>query len=180
MAVFSRILEDSAIIDAARNFSNILIITCGGCINESLAYSNKLPIFKEVNGKTIAYAVHLEAKRISKLLSDNKHIVKVFTSDEVKNLGWEDGFLCIRKKGTKFDLFSHIGNFKPDLILSICCAAGTFGIVDNYETKIPVKQITKPLGMLTYVFDYENGEQTIDYSHTKIIGFSKEMTEQKF
>jgi hypothetical protein len=177
MAIFSRIVEDGTIIEVARDFNNILIITCGGCINESLAYTNKYPIFKEVDGKTIAYAVHLETERISKLLSDNSHAVKVCTSDEIKNSGWKEGFLCMRKKGAKFDLFNHIGNFKPDMILSLCCGAGTFGIIDSYGTKIPVKQITKPFGMLGYVFDYENGEQIMDYSHTKVIGYDKAIVE---
>jgi len=176
MAIFSIVIEDNMIFEITNNFRNVLIVACGGCINESLAYTNKYPIFKTVNNKTKTYAVHLEAERIYKILVNKGHIVKVLESSEIKHFE----FLCIRNKIIKFDLYDYIGDFKPDIILNLSCGAGTFGIVKSHGESVPIKQITESIGMLSYVYEETTDGQYMVHSKVKIISFDGRVVELKY
>lgn len=177
MAVYSKIMGDAAIINlVSGKYSNILLIGCGGCINESLAFTNHHPIFNAPEGKTlkdesIPIAVRLELNRIKNLLETNGHAVRIFESHELKKYKTIDGFLCIRKSGMPFDLLGLFSDFSIDVILTICCGAGTFGILNDYGKSIPVLQITRAFGMLSYSFVDEEDARRIDYKNSKIIEY---------
>lgn len=176
MAVYSKIIDDHSIIKAINNHEkNILIIGCGGCINESLAYTNERPIFKAPEGKMLTeepypYAVHVELIRLKALLEQEGFNAKCFESYELRDEGCDEGFLCIRKSGISFDLIGKFKEFKIDKILTVCCGAGTYGIKDDYGKNIPVYQITKPFGMIAYSYKDVDNARYIDYEHSKLIG----------
>lgn len=178
MAVYSRLMDDTTIINlVSGKYTNILLIGCGGCINESLAYTNHQPIFRAPHGKSleeeaIPIATRAELSRIRDLLETNGHSVRVFESHELKKYETIDGFLCIRNSVKQFDLMGFFSDFSIDVILTICCGAGTFGVVEDYGNDIPVLQITKPFGMLSYSFIDEEDVRYIDYKNTKIIEYT--------
>lgn len=178
MAVYSKIIDDAAIINlVSGKYPNVLLIGCGGCINESLAFTNHHSIFCAAEGKTlkeeaIPIATRIELRRIRNLLEANGHSVRVFESYELNRYESIDGFLCIRKSGKAFDLLGFFSDFSIDVILTVCCGAGTFGIFDYYGKSIPVLQITRAFGMLSYSFIDEEAARLIDYKNSKIIEFT--------
>jgi len=176
MAVYSKVMSDATIINLIPCKSNILIVGCGGCINESLAYTNRHPIFTAPEGKTldnaaIPIATRYELNRIKGLLEVHGHTVRVFESYELKKDNGNDGFLCIRKSGKAFDLFGSFSDFPIDVLLTLSCGAGTFGINEDYGEEIPVLQITKPSGMLSYSFIDRENVRHIDYNHSEVIKY---------
>lgn len=176
MAVYSKTIEDSDIIKLVEGkYENLLLVGCGGCMNESLAYTNAWPIFQAAEGKTvkeanIPIATHLELERIQSMLQTRGFKVRVFESYELKNNDGNEGFLCIRNSGYPFDLLGQFPDFRIDAILTVCCGAGTFGIIDDYGKDIPVRQITRSSGMISYSFIDDEISRCIDYSHSKIMG----------
>jgi len=168
MALYSKVVEDKTILELVKDRKNILVIGCGGCINESLAYDKKVSIFKKIDGRRIAYATHRELKRVSELLSSKECRVKVLEEYDFRE-HCEEGFLCIRKRGVDFNLLEKLGDFIPDVILSLCCTAGTYGLEDTHNNDVPIIQIAKPIGMLGYLYYDEDDERKIDFGHTKVI-----------
>lgn len=43
MPVYSEVLDDNTIINLVRDYKNILLLGCGACMNESLAFKNDTP-----------------------------------------------------------------------------------------------------------------------------------------
>lgn len=177
MAVYSKTIEDLDIIRLIEGkHENVLLIGCGGCMNESLAFTNSWPIFQPTQGKplqenAIPIATHFELERIQFMLRARGYKIKIFESYELKDNRGNEGFLCIRKSGHPFDLLGQFPDFRIDVILTVCCGAGTFGVVDDYGESIPVKQITRPSGMISYSFFDDETGRYIDYSHSKVMSF---------
>ncbi|MDR3299305.1 MAG: hypothetical protein LBU43_04720 [Candidatus Accumulibacter sp.] len=99
IAIYSKIISDQNIVDCIQmTFANILIVACGGCVNESLAYDNNMPILVGDS----QYASKLDAERISKLLSANGHSV------QVKVIEGDMPVLCIHEKDCLLKLSNNL------------------------------------------------------------------------
>lgn len=169
MAVYSVTLPNEIIIKRIKGiFTKILIVGCGGCTNESLAYTNNWAICDHSQDQ-IGLATARELERIEALLFEKGFEVR-YTSVP---LGMVNAF-CIRYDGDQFDYNTHV-SFFPDLILALCCAAGTFGLMDDLRVaglKIPVYQITRQVGLLSYFYYVKEDKRWIDYSRSKAIRIS--------
>ncbi len=145
MTIYSKMLNEQEITDSLPNESKrILIVACGSCMNESLAFENELPI-----------SIYTEE-------GENVSIASVYTAQKLaaklENLGYEtkiivDG-ICIIRDNNKTLLLESIKSFKPDTILSISCKAGLFGIKKLTDIKAII--VTKHVGYLSIVYK-ENG-----------------------
>ncbi len=165
MAVYSVTHPNEIILKRVNGvFSKILVIGCGGCANESLAYTNNWAICDHSQDQ-IGLATARELERIEALLIDNGFEVRC----TLVPLG--GNALCIRYPGDPFDYNLH-ASFFPDVILALCCPAGTFGLMDDLRVaglKVPVYQITRQVGHLSYFYNVKEDKRWIDYSKSKVI-----------
>lgn len=175
MAVYSKTISDSEIIGLVDGkYQNLLLVGCGGCMNESLAYTHHEPIFRFPQGKTIAdgaipIATHSELRRLQSLLESKGFRVRTFELYDLGTVKGNEGLLCIREVGESFDMVKHFPDFHIDAILTLCCAAGTFGITNEYGKDVPILQITRLHGMISYSFTDKEGTRYIDYQHSTVI-----------
>lgn len=170
MAVFSTILDDDIILEKAIKpyVKNILLVVCGGCSNESLAYIKKLPVFVSANGKSliesladwtaIPYASKSEAERIAKLLEKHGYSV------ETRLVPLGEDILCIRNELHK----GFLQNARPDIIMAICCPAGIVGIKQEIAD-IPIVALMKPHGQLYYKYHDSENTRVIIYDQSMIV-----------
>lgn len=172
MAVYSIIFDNEKILEISSNYKNILLLGCGGCANESLAFFNHTPIYTIENEgnlenaieelKAIPYSVKRECERIKELLELNGHSVISILVPLSQNT------LCIRHNGAKFNINPNI-EFVPDAILTISCSAGAFGVYEDVEKTIPVHSIMQSCGQLAYYYEDSNSERKIIYEKSEII-----------
>lgn len=67
MPIYTEIMSDSQILHLIpAQCHKIFLIGCGACTNESLAYKNDIPIYKDCIGVPYPYATSKELKRIKK------------------------------------------------------------------------------------------------------------------
>jgi hypothetical protein len=153
MAVYSKTLSDDIILSLIpTETKNILIIACGGCVNESLAYNNGCPIsILDEHKKSTPYASSMEAQRIAKMLSE-----KDFSAD-VKILNGNMPVLCIHSDKDKNIL--NTVNKPPDIILTLSCKSGMLGL--QLITDIPVISITSQIGYIAYTYKEKDGNRFI-------------------
>lgn len=163
MAVYSEVLDNQKILTMLKNrYKRVLIIGCGGCMNESLAFKNHLPIFKMDDSLNfIPFAVTQEMIRISIFLKLHEFEVNSFLINEGMPV------LCIYSDQN--DVFFFEDRNKPDVIVALCCAAGLVGLNAKFRSKIPVLHITKQLGQIAYSYKDLNGERIIVYNKSKAI-----------
>lgn len=176
MAVFSEILPDSEIMSIVNKQSahRIFLACCNGCTNESLAYTNRVPIFKSPNGQQLSdafkngdeipYASLKEAQRIRALLEINGCSVEY-------GISRPNEIFCIRCVGGAFSFEKILSRFKPDMILSLSCPAGACGLQDGLlaiNSKIPVIRLMRPLGQIAYMYIDTETERNMIYDKVKI------------
>lgn len=176
MAVFSEILTDSEIMSIIElhNAHKIFIACCSGCTNESLAYTNRVPIFKSPEGKNlkdalirgeeVPYASLKEAQRLKTLLETRGYLVELAFSRSGE-------IFCIRGAGEEFSFKRIISTFSPDMILSLSCPAGVFGLQEELSVvdgKILVVRLMKPLGQMAYEYIDTETERIMIYDGVKI------------
>ncbi|MCL2820398.1 MAG: hypothetical protein FWD38_06155 [Oscillospiraceae bacterium] len=143
MAIYSKTLSDDRILSLIpENKKHILLVACGGCVNESLAYDHDNPIlvFDDENN-SIPYASKVEAKRISAVLETSGCGV------EIKLLTGDMPVLCIYSESDT-SILDTMTN--PDLILTISCASGAMGM--KFLTDTPVISITHQVGYVSYTY----------------------------
>ncbi|GHV93296.1 hypothetical protein AGMMS50268_37990 [Spirochaetia bacterium] len=164
MAVYSEVLTNEEILSSIpKTCKNILIVACGGCMNESLAYKNNVPIFKQdENNSMIPFASKVEADRISTFLLHNGFDVRI------KMIADGMPVLCIYSAKNEIAFFER--SFRPDVILALSCKAGMFGLENNFD--IPILPLTKQLGFIAYAFDDIGGERIIVNEQSKVIMFN--------
>lgn len=172
MSVYSITYDNDKILDLVSNYKNVLLIGCGGCANESLAFSNHLPIYVAPkdssmedaieNMQAIAYSVKDECERIKRLLEDYGYYVMLSIIPLSQNT------LCIRHPGDKYN-FIPDSHFIPDIILTISCSAGAYGIYEDINGKIPVYSIMESVGQLAYYYEDLANERKIVYEKSKVI-----------
>lgn len=171
MAVYSTVLSDERIINEVHNAkaTNISLVVCGGCTNESLAFTHMLPIItsKEgdtleqsiANNRSIPYAAQATANRIAIMLRNEGYFVNTY----MVPLGEE--LLCIQKGDNGISLLS---SNKTDLILALCCPAGVVGIKRHIKD-IPVITLMKPQGQLFYVYRDDMFARQIVFEESTVI-----------
>lgn len=172
MAVYSVIFQNEKILELSSGYKNVLLLGCGGCANESLAYLNHMPLYVASKGKdlgvaietadAIPYSVKNECERVKKLLETNGHFVVYFLIPLSQNT------LCIRHGGEKFN-FNPDSQFVPDVILTISCSAGAFGIYEDVGRSIPVYSIMQSCGQLAYYYEDLSNERKIIYEKSAVV-----------
>lgn len=172
MAVYSIIYDNDKILNLVSNYKNVLLLGCGGCANESLAFSNHLPIYVAPKGlsveetienrQVLAYSVKNECERIKRLLEGDGHNVVLSIIPLSQNT------LCIRHPGDKYN-FIPDSHFIPDIILTISCSAGAYGIYEDINREIPVYSIMESVGQLAYYYEDLSNERKIVYEKSKVI-----------
>lgn len=142
MAIYSKTLCDEQILALIPEQSHhVLIVACGGCVNESLAYDHETPIVVlDVDGTEIPQASLIEAQRISKML-----IYKGYET-EIKLLNGDLPVLCIFSDEREEILPPN----RLDVILTLSCISGSIGL--RTLTNVPVFSITKQAGYLSYTY----------------------------
>ena len=65
MAVYSIIFDNEKILEISSDYKNILLLGCGGCANESLAFFNHTPIYTIENEGNLENAIE-ELKAIDR------------------------------------------------------------------------------------------------------------------
>ena len=88
MAVYIKIYEDEKILELSSNYKNILLLGCGECANESLAFTNHTPIYVETKKKKvestiekseiIPYSVKNGCERIKQLFGSKRASSLIF------------------------------------------------------------------------------------------------------
>jgi len=152
MAIYSKTLSDEKIIALVpKGAKSILIVGCGGCVNESLAYDYDVPISTfDTEGNNTPYASSVEAKRIADILEAEN-----FTVD-IKLLTGDLPVLCIHHENET----AIIGQSnRPDAILVLSCKSGVLGM--QFVTDIPSFTITTQVGYLSYTYSDRGGERLI-------------------
>ena len=153
MPIYTEIMSDSQILHLIpTQCHNIFLIGCGACTNESLAYRNDLPIYKECIGAPYPYATSIELSRIKKLLQKNGFFVECKYFDDIS------GFLCMNHLGQND--YSLEWNELPDIILCMCCSSGYAAIKKAIPT-ILVETVSQIKGVISYSYK--------DIGNTRII-----------
>ncbi len=165
MPIYSETLSDKSIVDLlGSNYKNILIIGCGACMNESLAYKNNTPIFiKNDLGEMISYSVYLELLRLTDMLSRENYTTRFELFSENSNSR------CMINYGKPLHKVSV--EFNPDIVLVLSCPSGLFGIKKVSEN-VPIIKITKQCGFLAYGYEDKNdGTRFIIKEKSAVIGY---------
>lgn len=151
MPQYSEILSDENILNMVKPYyKKVLLLGCGGCMNESLAFLHSSPLVAHGSKDTFP-ALEFELNRLSKLLESNGLSTKTLIIPPGSNLN------CIRNiHGTKFTLPK---DFNIDVILVLSCPAGQGGISKTLKN-IPLINITKLSGQLYYKF-LDDGKKRI-------------------
>jgi hypothetical protein len=158
MGVYSVMLSDDHLIKSLQNFNQIVILGCGGCANDSLAYDNDIPLLANFDPLKEQYrpepdAILTEAKRLKTLLENYNKTVLI-------SIGMH---LCSTCTGDKLEEWINICR-NTEAVLTLSCVAGTIGV------KIPLKKTVKVIpGMKTLgvlychnIFDPVKGMINID------------------
>ena len=139
---------------------NIFLIGCGACTNESLAYRNSIPIYKDCVGTPYPYATSIELRRIKKMLQKNGFSV------ECKYFNDIGGFICMNHVGQN----DYPIEWKklPDIILCMCCKSG-YDAIKKLIHSIPVISVSETKGVISYSYkDIDNTRIIIKEESTVI------------
>jgi len=177
MGVHTEVLSNAEIIKKSNGFKTIVILGCGACANESLAYlktsiiSKKIPDYEGINHR-IPYAVTCEMQRIAGVLRKNGHDVKILTINV-----YGEKTLCVLDDN---DLIT-LKNVIPlgDVIFALCCPSGEMGIRQILGNSISIISIVRVIGTLYCHFDEDIETQKIVKKKCSVIPFSNEKMEVK-
>lgn len=89
MPIYSEVIDDKSILQILQDkYNKVLLIGCGACMNESLAYKYDMPITKD--SSSVPFATACELARLAKLLSENGFIAETkFYNDIDGFFAWE-------------------------------------------------------------------------------------------
>jgi len=144
MVEFTRLIPDSNIIKAAKDYTSVTIVDCTACANSSIAYENDQPVYQiktdETTGKTrrLPYALQGQIRHLKKLLEEEGVHVKTeminalcFATDDgglselLGNPSWAD--LGIIERCADVEAF-----------ISLCCSGGVFGLKQRLGKDIKI------------------------------------------
>jgi len=164
MPIYSETLKDEDILRILGNrYQNVLVIGCGACMNESLAYRYSLPIFK--GSPDIPYATVLELCRVEKLLADNGYKVETKYYNDI------NGFYCMTDIAV--DSYPTDWTIKQNVILILSCNSGCEGL----RLRLPnanIVRITKLIGGIPYEYLDKGDQRIIIKTESTIIPLTKE------
>jgi hypothetical protein len=149
MPIYSEVLHDDEILRIVSDKHNyVLLLGCGGCMNESLAFYHRQPLtILDDNGLPIPYAVKEELERISSMLNRNG----IKTEYRFIPEGTNSRCMIDCTKG----VFNAANDIHPSMIMAVCCPAGVRGLRLTYDN-IPIIKVTKQRGFLFYVYMTKN------------------------
>lgn len=140
MPKYSEVLSFEQILNIVKDkYSSVLIIGCGGCMNESLALKNGDWIFDKK--QSIYTAVALECSKISTMLGEQgiKCVYHIYSA-------------CIRNYQEETSV-KNINLSDVDAILIMSCLDGFDGLNEILgDYKVPTYQISRWKGFLYYKY----------------------------
>lgn len=170
MGVYTKLIPDSQIKNCCIGYDAVVILGCGACTNESLAYQKKDGLISEIRidskGQTFEFplAVNNEMERISSMLENIGHTVRAMHVNVYGGIA-----VC----NPKVDSINLIKDEIPlgDVILAICCPAGQLGIKRIIENSIDVLPAVDVVGTLYCHFIKKNGKSIIDKNKCVVCSF---------
>jgi hypothetical protein len=159
MPIYSETLNDYQILRMiGRKHKRILVIGCGACMNESLAFKYNIPLY--VDNLETPSATIIELKRIKKMLIDNGYQV------EIKYYNSINGFYCMTNVSvTEYPLDRSCS---PDVILVLSCNSGCEGLRDKLPTA-KIIRITELIGGVTYGYKDVDCQRIIVANESMVI-----------
>lgn len=159
MPIYSETLSNEQILRILGNkYQRVLVIGCGACMNESLAFKHNMAIYK--NNLEIPYATIAELQRIEKMLTDNGYQVEIKYYEDI------DGFYCMTN--ISIDEYPLDWVISPDIILLLSCNSGCEGLRDRLpNTKII--RITELIGGVPYGHRDNNGQRIMVANESTIV-----------
>ncbi len=170
MPIYSETIQNDEILNILKHrCKKVLLIGCGACMNESLAYLHDLPL--SVKGEREEYypiPVIKELKRIAKMLEENGYEVNYEYLAEGSNSR------CMIDS-TK-EIYNVSYESKPEMILVLSCPAGREGIKSTIKDT-PVINITRQKGFLFYKYETNlDGSRNIIKKESKVFCINKEIS----
>lgn len=157
MPLYSRTFSDAEIVDLVRNkYQSVLLAACGGCMNESLAFDHYLPITAYTHENKRHPAIEAECVRISRVLNDIGVSVDTLIFPAGSNSRCIINLCAPQHPILPSDLQGAI----YDAILMLSCPSG-FTWISRQAYDIPVFNITRQKGMLSYTTNNDNGNINI-------------------
>lgn len=168
MPIYSESIQNDEILNILKNkYKKVLLIGCGACMNESLAYLYDLPL--SVKGERDEYypvPVIKEIKRIAKMLEENGYEVNFEYLPEGSNSR------CMIDN-TK-EIYNVSFESKPEVILVLSCPASREGIKTTIK-EIPIINITRQKGFLFYKYETNlDGSRNLIKKESKVFYINKE------
>jgi hypothetical protein len=168
MPVYSEVLNDEEILKLIKDkYKNILVIGCGSCMNESLAYLHDSPIFvKGTDSKINPYSVLIEIQRITNLLYKEGYHASYLALPSHSNT------LC--QINCDEDIYPLSMDTNTEIILAVCCPAGVSGLKAT-ANGVNIIKITRQKGVLAYRFtDAPNGVRRMVKEYSRVTKISKD------
>lgn len=158
LPIYSRTISDSELLNTIPEGSErILIVACGGCMNESLAYDHHTPITQKLeDGNLVAYSVRAEAERVANILNCNGFTTKIVMPSHNMLV------LCISGEENYIELFKL--DYKPDCVLVLSCDAGVMAVRRYTDSR--VFNISRQCGFLSFSLISNENYETMDYSQS--------------
>ena len=160
MGKYSEVYSNERILDIVKGrYANVLIIGCGGCMNESLALKNGDWIFDKE--KNIGPAILKECIRLSNYLSNEGINNSYYIINSGQNMG------CIRNEAGMKKGFCMTKDI--DAILMMSCLDGIYGIKEQLKGyRIPIYRISSWKGMFYYSYKENSQYCSIVEGHVKL------------
>lgn len=164
MPIYLEILEDEQLLAMSTGFESIVIVACGACPNESLAYARGIPlagatITEEGQSKSVPCAITQEAGRLAELFRSRGFAVRIRVLAEE--------FLCLLSD-TKCDyLREKIPS--SEAILALCCSAGVQGLKAITRTSMPLLLGMVPRALFFYQYRIDPNLGTKWITHGQLV-----------
>lgn len=163
MPIYSETISDENILRILRNkYHRILLIGCGACMNESLAYKYDKPICKDFSD--VPYATVSELDRIAKMLEASGYEV------ETKHYNDIDGFFCMTD--IAIDMYPIDKFHSPDVIMILSCDAGCLALRDRLPEAKVIK-IANQIGYISYGYIDMAGQRIIVKGESAILPLAR-------
>ena len=170
MAVYSIVLPDSTILKRVAGLKSVILVGCGACLNDSLAFGNDRPLAKVISDRVTSPAdllpllVDEELKRIKRLLENNGLSARVESMVPVCEISFmTEPFISKLAKRSA----------EAEAIISLSCSVGTLALIKQLGKVFKIKSATKTLGIFqpSKFLDESKEFVYLDKSQSTIIKF---------
>ena len=149
MPLYSKIISNDEILGlVVGKYSKILLVACGGCMNESLAYDYNLPLTIKKAGRYIHPAISVEFKRIANML----YRFGISTDMLVLPPGSNSRCMININEPMHPILEETFQPVNSDAMLVLSCPSGFYGITCQVRGIQPYL-IARQKGTLSYIYD---------------------------